>query len=125
MIRLTLEFTDNLGPEADFRALLARLDNRLRAAVAGEAHILVDARLLADYVADVADGAWATVILTLRGPAALADVLNGCAQDICNMAETHLTEIYLRRSVVVSLQVELVAAAPIERRHAKPPGVSF
>ena len=85
MIRLTLEFTDNLGPEADMAALLRKLDARLRQADAGDAHILVAARLLTDYVADIAHGGWATVILTLRAPGTLGEALAPCAQDLFDL----------------------------------------
>ena len=125
MIRLTLEFTDNLGPEADMAALLRKLDGRLRRAAIGEAHVLAAARLLTDYVASIADGGWATVILTLRAPASLEGVLKPCAQDLFDLAEAHLTEIYLRHSIVLSLQLDLTAGEPLERRHARSADVSF
>jgi 5-carboxymethyl-2-hydroxymuconate isomerase len=125
MIRLTLEFTDNLGPEADVPALLRKLDARLRQAAIGDDHVLAEARALTNYVADIAAGGWATVILTLGAPASRAEALAAAAQDLFDLADHHLTEIYLRHAVVVSLQQRLDAGQPIERRRAKASGVSF
>jgi hypothetical protein len=106
-------------------ALLRKLDVRLRQAPIGDAHVLADARLVTDYVADIADGGWATVILTLRAPAALGETIQSCAQELFDLTDAHLTEFYLRHSIVVSLRLELTGGEPIERRHAKAPGVTF
>jgi 5-carboxymethyl-2-hydroxymuconate isomerase len=125
MIRLTLEFTDNLGPEADVPALLHKLDARLRDAPIGDVHVLAAARLLTDYVATVEEGARATVILTLRAPSDLEDPVRDCAESLFDLVETHLTEIYLRRAVVISLQLDITAGGFPDRRHEKAANVSF
>jgi 5-carboxymethyl-2-hydroxymuconate isomerase len=125
MIRLTLEFTDNLGPEADMGALLRKLDARLRRADVGGAHVLVAARLLTDYVADIAQGGWATVILTLRAPEALGEALGACVQDLFDLTDAHLAEFYLLHSVAVSVELDLAPGTPIEARHSKSADVSF
>jgi 5-carboxymethyl-2-hydroxymuconate isomerase len=125
MIRLTLEFTDNLGPEADMPALLRKLDARLRAAPIGETHVLAAMRVLTDFIAPGPGGGWASVILALRAPASLEPVASACAADLFDLADAHLAELYLRHSIVVSLQLDLTPGAPLERRHAKSADVSF
>ena len=125
MIRLTLEFTDNLGPEADMPVLLRKLDARLRAAPIDGAHVLAAIRVLTDFIAPAAGGGWATVILALRAPASMEPVVAACAEDLFRLADAHLTELYLRHSIVVSLQLDLTGGAPLERRHVKPADMTF
>jgi hypothetical protein len=126
MIRLTLEFTDNLGPEADLGALLKRFDDHLHDLAIPDAHVLVDARVLVDYVSESGDGAWATLILTLRAPASLAAALAPCRDGFLAMAEAHLAEMYLRHSIVISSRLELYADDTFaERRHQRPSATGF
>ena len=126
MIRLTLEFTDNLGPEADLPALLKQFDDRLRDVVGSAAHVLVDARVLADYVAEIGDGAWATLILTFRAPASLEAALTPRCSEFLAIAEAHLADLYLTHSIVFSSRLELYPdALEIERRRRQPDRPAF
>jgi hypothetical protein len=126
MIRLTLEHTDNLGPEADLGALLRKFDLRLRAAPVGDAHVLVDARVLVDYVAATEGGAWATLALTLAAPASLEAALAPLPGAFLDLADAHLAELYPRNSIVLVSRLALHPdAAEIERRHRRPPGPGF
>jgi hypothetical protein len=126
MIRLTLEFTDNLGPEADLASLLKRFDNHLRGLAIQGAHVLVDARVLVDYVAEIGDGAWATLILTLSAPASLAAAVAPCREVLLSMAEAHLAEMFLRHSIVISSRLVFYADDTLaERRRQRAPGPGF
>ena len=126
MIRLTLEHTDNLGPEADLPALIGIFHERLRAAPIGGAHVLVEARVLVDYVAASEDGAWATVMLTLGAPASLESAVVPFRDTLLALTEAHLAELFPRNSIVIVSRLELHAdATEAERRHARPPGPGF
>src|SRR5580704_15975127 len=69
MISITLEHTDNLGPEADIPALLVKLAQRLETARLEPGTLVrVGARALTDYVVGQSD--WASLSAMIRVPAA-------------------------------------------------------
>jgi 5-carboxymethyl-2-hydroxymuconate isomerase len=121
MISVTVEYTDNLGPEADFPMLLARLAERLEAArLAPGILIRVGARALTDYA--VADRDWASVTAAVRAPASELDALKGGLFDeLASLVEDHFAELYARRSIAVSVSLDVLGREGLyERKHPRP-----
>ena len=121
MISITLEHTDNLGPEADVPALLVKLAERLEAArLAPGTLVRVSGRALTEFVVGEAD--WASLSAAIRVPAAEVERFRGeLFDDLCQLIEAHFAELYARRSIALSVALDVLGREALyERRHPKP-----
>lgn len=121
MISITLEHTDNLGPEADIPALLVKLAERLEAArLAPGTLVRVNARPLTEYV--VGEGEWASLSAAIRVPAAdLEAFKTGLFDDLAQLIEAHFAELYARRAIALSVALDILGREALyERRHPRP-----
>ena len=121
MISIVLDYTDNLGPEADMPALLDRLAERLEAArLAPGTLVRVGARALTEYVVGESD--WASVSAMIRAPAAeLASFKAELFDDLARLIEDHFAELYARRSIALSVALDVLGREALyERRHPRP-----
>jgi len=121
MITVSLQHTDNLGPEADIPALLRKLADRIRAAEGFESQLVrVGAVALTDYV--VAGPDWAAVTVAIRAPAdKLAPLKDGLFEALADLADLHFAELYAWRSVVLGFELDVLGSeAFLERRHPRP-----
>jgi 5-carboxymethyl-2-hydroxymuconate isomerase len=121
MITVTLQHTDNLGPEADVPALLRKLADRIRGAAGFAAEpVRVGSIVLTDYV--VAGAEWASVTVTVRVPAdRLAALKDGPFEALADIADLHFADLYAWRSVVLGFELEVQGREGfIERRHPRP-----
>jgi 5-carboxymethyl-2-hydroxymuconate isomerase len=121
MISITLEHTDNLGPEADVPALLVKLAERLEAArLAPGTLVRVGARALTEYVVGESD--WASLSATIRVPAAEVETFRAeLFDDLAALIEAHLAELYARRSIALSVALDVLGREALyERRHPRP-----
>jgi 5-carboxymethyl-2-hydroxymuconate isomerase len=121
MIRVTVEYTDDLGPEADVAALLQKLAAKLAEGAAPDALIRVGANPIREYV--VAENAWGSVSVVVRVDAdKLAAFKAGRFDEIVALTEAHFTDLYARRSIALSFELDLLGREGlVERRHPKPP----
>ena len=121
MISITLEHTDNLGPEADVPALLVRLAERLETArLAPGTLVRVGALALTEYVVSESD--WASVSALIRAPAAELDLFKSeLFADLADLIEDHFAELYARRSIALSVALDVLGREALyERRHPRP-----
>ncbi len=121
MISITLEHTDNLGPEADVPALLVKLAGRLEAArLAPGTLVRVGARALTEYVVGESD--WASLSATIRVPAAEVETFRAALfDDLAGLIEAHFAELYARRSIALSVALDVLGREALyERRHPRP-----
>ena len=121
MISITLEHTDNLGPEADVPALLVKLAARLEAArLAPGTLVRVGARALTEYVVGESD--WASLSATIRVPVAEVDAFRAALfDDLAGLIEAHFAELYARRSIALSVALDVLGREALyERRHPRP-----
>ena len=121
MISITLEHTDNLGPEADIPALLVKLAQRLEAARLEPGTLVrVGARALTDYVVGGSD--WASLSAMIRVPAAEAERFKAeLFGDLAQLIEAHFTELYARRSIALSVALDVLGREALyERQHPRP-----
>jgi 5-carboxymethyl-2-hydroxymuconate isomerase len=121
MISITLEHTDNLGPEADVPALLVKLAEWLEAArLTPGTLVRVDARALTEYVVGEAD--WASLSATIRVPAAQVETFRAQLFDeLAALIEAHFAELYARRSIALSVALDVLGREALyERRHPRP-----
>jgi 5-carboxymethyl-2-hydroxymuconate isomerase len=121
MISITLEHTDNLGPEADIPALLVKLAARLeRARLAPGTLVRVGARALTEYVVGESD--WASLSATIRIPAPEVDAFKAeLFDDLAALIEAHFAELYARRSIALSVALDVLGREALyERRHPRP-----
>jgi 5-carboxymethyl-2-hydroxymuconate isomerase len=121
MISVTLEYTDDLGPEADVPALLVKLADRLEAARRAPGTLVrVGARALTEYVVGESD--WASLSATIRVPAAEVETFRTeHFDDLAALIEAHLGELYARRSIALSVALDVLGREALyERRHPRP-----
>ena len=121
MISVTLEHTDNLGPEADAPGLLVKLADRLEAApLAPGTLVCVGTRALNEYV--VGHGDWASLNATIRVPAAALETFkSGLFDDLAAIVEAHFAELYARRSIALTIALDVLGREALyERRHPRP-----
>jgi 5-carboxymethyl-2-hydroxymuconate isomerase len=121
MISITLEHTDNLGPEADVPALLVKLAERLEVArLAPGTLVRVGARTLTEYVVGESD--WASLSATIRVPAAEVETFKAeLFDDLAALIEAHFAELYARRSIALSVALDVLGREALyERRHPRP-----
>lgn len=121
MISITLEHTDSLGPEADVPALLVKLAERVATArLAPGTLVRVGARALTEYV--VGEGAWESLTATIRVPAAEVEAFKAeLFDDLAALVEAHFAELYARRSIAVSVALDVLGREALyERRHPRP-----
>ena len=121
MISITLEHTDNLGPEADVPALLVRLTERLETArLAPGTLIRVGARALTEYV--VGQSEWASLSAMIRVPAAELEAFRTeLFDDLAQLIEAHFAELYARRSIALSVALDVLGREGLyERQHPRP-----
>jgi 5-carboxymethyl-2-hydroxymuconate isomerase len=121
MISITLEHTDNLGPEADIPGLLVKLAQRLETARLEPGMLVrVGARALTDYVVGESD--WASLSVMIRVPAAEAARFKAeLFDDLARLMEAHLAELYARRSIAISVALDVLGREALyERRHPRP-----
>jgi 5-carboxymethyl-2-hydroxymuconate isomerase len=121
MISITLEHTDNLGPEADVPGLLVKLAERLEAAqLAPGALVRVGAHAFTEYVVGPAD--WASLSATIRVPAAeLERFRTQLFDELAGLIEAHFAELYARRSIALSVALDVLGREALyERRHPRP-----
>ena len=120
MISVILEYTDNLGPEADVPALLVRLAERLEAArLTPGVMVRVGARALTEYVCA---GDWASLSARIEVPADETDTFGAALFDeLATLIEDHFDELYARRSIAVSVTLDVVGRERLfERCHPRP-----
>jgi 5-carboxymethyl-2-hydroxymuconate isomerase len=121
MITVSLQHTDNLGPEADIPALLRKLAERIRGEAGFENELVrVGALALTDYV--VAGAEWAAVTVSIRAPAEKLPALkDGLFTSLVDLADLHFAELYAWRSVVIGFELDLQGREGfLERRHPRP-----
>jgi 5-carboxymethyl-2-hydroxymuconate isomerase len=120
VIRVTVEYTDDLGPEADVPALLKKLAAKLADGAAADALIRIGARPIVEYV--VAENAWGSVSVVVRVDAGkLAAFKAGRFDEIVALTEAHFADLYLRRSIALSFELDqLGREGLVERRHPRP-----
>ena len=121
MISITLEHTDNLGPEADIPALLVKLAQRLETARLEPGTLVrVGARALTDYVVGESD--WASLSAMIRVPVADAERFKTeLFDDLAQLMEAHFAELYARRSIALSVALDVLGREALyERRHPRP-----
>lgn len=121
MISITLEHIDSLGPEADVPALLVKLAERVATArLAPGTLVRVGARALTEYV--VGEGAWESLTATIRVPAAEVEAFKAeLFDDLAALVEAHFAELYARRSIAVSVALDVLGREALyERRHPRP-----
>ncbi len=120
MISVILEYTDNLGPEADVPALLVKLAERLEASRLAGVLVRVGARPLIEYVVGESD--WASLSATIRVPAAQLEAFkSGLFDTLTELIEDHFSELYARRSIALSIALDVLGReALFERRHPRP-----
>jgi 5-carboxymethyl-2-hydroxymuconate isomerase len=121
MISITLEHTDNLGPEADVPALLVKLAGRLEGArLAPGTLVRVGARALTEYVVGESD--WASLSATIRVPAAEVEAFRAeLFDDLAALIDAHFAELYARRSIALSVALDALGREGLyERRHPRP-----
>jgi 5-carboxymethyl-2-hydroxymuconate isomerase len=121
MISITLEHTDSLGPEADVPALLVKLAERLETArLAPGTLVRVGARALTEYV--VGEDDWESLTTTIRVPAGDLETFKAdLFDDLAALIDAHFTELYARRSIAVSVALDVLGGeALFERRHPRP-----
>lgn len=121
MISITLEHTDNLGPEADIPALLVKLAERLETARLDPGTLVrVGARALTDYVVGQSD--WASLSAMIRVPASEVERFRSeLFDELAQLIESHLAELYARRSIAISVALDVLGREALyERRHPRP-----
>ena len=121
MISVTLEYTDNFGPEADIPALLVRLAERLEGArLAPGILVRVGARALTECV--VGDEDWASLTAAIRAPAAELEAFKGGLFDeLADLIDDHFDELYARRSIAVAVTLDVLGREGLfERKHPRP-----
>jgi 5-carboxymethyl-2-hydroxymuconate isomerase len=121
MISITLEHTDNLGPEADVPALLVKLAEHLEAArLAPGTLVRVGARPLTDYVVGESD--WASLTAAIRAPVGELETFKaGLFDELAQLIEDHFDELYARRSIAISVALDALGREALyERRHPRP-----
>jgi 5-carboxymethyl-2-hydroxymuconate isomerase len=114
MINVTVSYTDNLGPEADIPALLARIAARLEAGFGSESMVgvCIGAARLGDFIVGDGRAHWASVAIVARLPADRLEALREqLLTDLTALVETQLADFYLGRSLTIS--VELVPVEPV------------
>ena len=121
MISITLEHTDNLGPEGDVPALMVKLAERLEAArlPAGEL-VRIGARAITEYV--IGEGDWASLTAMIRVPASeAASFRSELFDDLAALIEAHFNELYARRSIAISVALDVLGREALyERSHPRP-----
>jgi 5-carboxymethyl-2-hydroxymuconate isomerase len=113
MINVTVSYTDNLGPEADIPALLARIAARLGADFGEESMVgvCIGAVRLGDFIVGDGRAGWASVAIVARLPSdRLSELRERLLTDLTALAETQLADFYRGRSLTIS--VELVPVDP-------------
>jgi len=121
MISVTLEYTDNLGPEADVPALLVKLAERLEAArLAPGLLVRVGGRVLTEYV--VGDEDWASLTAAVRAPRGQLDAFKaGLFDELADLIDDHFGELYARRSIAVAVTLDVFGSEGLfERTHPRP-----
>jgi 5-carboxymethyl-2-hydroxymuconate isomerase len=113
MINVTVTYTDNLGPEADMPALLRKIAARLETDFGRDSMVgvCIGAVRLTDFIVGDGRPGWASVAISARLPAdRLEELRLRLLQDLTGLAETHLADFYISRSLTIS--VELAPIAP-------------
>lgn len=122
MITVSLQHTDNLGPEADIPALLRKLADQIRSAEGFEEELVrVGSTALTDYVV-AGGGDWAAVTVAVRAPAdKLPALKGGLLETLADLTDQHLAELYAWRSIVLGFELDVQGReAFLERRHPRP-----
>lgn len=107
MIRVTLEHTDTLGPEADIPMLVGKIAERLTAADASvsDQHVFVCARTVSVFAGSAGD--WETLVGRVTAPPEAARAFaDGLLAELLGLAEAHLAELCAWRSVAISFELE-------------------
>jgi 5-carboxymethyl-2-hydroxymuconate isomerase len=122
MIRATVTYTDQLGPEADIQALLVKLAERLRQAAPPDQTVMVGAQRLTEFVV-AGEGAWDSLSATVRVPAKLLPGFrDGVLGDLFVIADVHFAELYARRAIALSFELAAVSEENVvERLHRLAP----
>jgi len=121
MISVILEYTDNLGPEADIPTLLVKLAERLEAArLTPGVLVRIGARALTEYV--IADSEWSSLSAAIQVPAAELDAFTTqLFDDVAALIEDHFAELYVRRSIALSVSLDVLGRERLfQRRHSRP-----
>ena len=119
MIRITVEYTDNLGPEAEIGTLLrkmAALVREERPELTAQEVRVAGHRLTEFVIGDVGDH-WAWLEASVCGP----DEPNGEAvrERLLTLIDAHFAELYPRRSIYVAVRPQPAPEDVIERIHEK------
>ena len=120
MIRITVEYTDNLGPEADIAALLRKMAAMVREERPELAphEVRVAAHRLTEFViGDVGDH-WAWLEASVYGPDEPDG--EGMRERLLAQIDAHFAELYARRSICVAVRPQAVPEDVCERIHEKP-----
>ncbi|HVM98676.1 MAG TPA: hypothetical protein VMT68_00565 [Caulobacteraceae bacterium] len=122
MISIALNYTSNLGPEADVPALLAKLALRLKETPGLEEPLMVTAHQLTEY-AGVGVDEWAVVWAVLQVPEAQAAAFEGgLGDELISIADQHFAELYPRHSIALSFELRPIGARRLTQRlHRAPP----
>jgi 5-carboxymethyl-2-hydroxymuconate isomerase len=122
MINVTVTYTDNLGPEADIPALVAKLAQKVREVAPSEEPVMVGALRLTEY-ALAGEGDWDALSAVVKVPAAqVATFRDGLLSALFSVADIHFAELYSRRAVALSFELASVSEDNvIERFHRRAP----
>ena len=121
MIRVTVEYTDNLGPEADIPALLRKMAAMLRSQRPDLAphEVRVAGQRLTDYVVGDVGDHWAWLEASVCTPSGEPHD-DGLLERQIGLIDAHFAELYLRRSIAITIRAQAVAEDVLEHIHAKP-----
>jgi 5-carboxymethyl-2-hydroxymuconate isomerase len=119
MLNVTVTYTDNLGPEADIPALLAKIAARLEADFGREsmAGVCIGAARLADFVVGDGRADWASVAVVARLPAdRVAPLRERLLEDLTTLVEAQLADFYRGRSLTIWVELVPVEAGNVVAR---------
>jgi 5-carboxymethyl-2-hydroxymuconate isomerase len=122
MIRVSVTYTDQLGPEADIQALLIKLAERLGQAAPPDQTVMVGAQRLTEFVV-AGEGTWDSLSATVRVPAELLPTFRGgVLGDLFAIADVHFAELYARRAIALSFELAGISEENVvERLHRLAP----
>lgn len=109
VVQVAIEYSHNLGPEADIELLARRIARRLcdTSGVFPPASVQVTAHCLTQYVVGDGPGERAFVNITARlGGACPEGLESGYFQSLFDLVTDHLADLYERRSLSIAMWVE-------------------
>ena len=121
---VSLEYTDNLGPEADIPALLAKLAGTLRASGGFEPReVRASATKLSEYVVGDERSDRAALAATLCLDAGQSEEFKSqLLSKLLGVIDAHFAGLYTQRTIALSAHVQEISSASLLRlRHDSSP----